>query len=126
MKKAITSFIIFFIMVGAITYFHITLNKTCDEIVEQCNTLEDIIFQEQWDVSYENSVNLLSKVEESYTPFAVFLNHTELDNMKNETAKLTEYIETEEKSEAMASIHYVKFTAKNIKDVNKVTLQNIF
>lgn len=126
MKKTITSLILFVLMLLTVFYFQFKVNSICQEIVDSCNNLEEIIFNENWDESYKRCVNLLDYIQESYSSLAIYVTHTEIDNLRTETAKLSEYIETKELPEAMASTHYVKFTAQNIKNMQEVNIENVF
>lgn len=126
MKKTTVSIILFLLMAGAILYYDYITSTICDNIINRCSTLENIIYEKNWDEGYDSCVELLNYIESSYSDLAIYVTHTEVDNLKTETAKLSKYIKTNELSESLASTHYVKFTTETIKNMQKINLGNIF
>ena len=126
MKNVIISICIFIVMLIAIFFSLNYLTKTCDNLMTQCDELEDIISKETWDNSYEKSMDLLEDLQDKHNILSMFIHHQEIDNMTNELYKFTQYVKGKNKDEALASIHVVKFYIEHIEDLQKVTIQNIF
>lgn len=126
MKNVIISICIFIVMIIAIFFSLNYLNKTCENLMKQCDELEEIISKETWDNSYEKSMELLKDLQDKHNILSMFINHQEIDNMTNELYKFTQYVKGKNKDEALASIHVVKFYIEHIEDLQKVNIQNIF
>jgi hypothetical protein len=125
MKNAIISFIIFIIMITTMFISVKYLNKTCEQMEANSNTLEDLINAEQWEEADELSNKTLSQWKKYALIIPIFANHSELDTLNVEMLKLTQYTKCQSKDEALASTHVIKFFLNNVKELQKVNLQNI-
>lgn len=126
MRNVWISLGVFVIMLTAMFFSLNYLNKSCVEIESDCSKLEQLLDEENWDEAYDLSNKLFYDWEKKSQIMPVFVNHTEIDALNNEVLKLTQYVKTQSKDEALASTHSVKFYAKNIQFLQKVNIQNIF
>ncbi|GIM29428.1 hypothetical protein CPJCM30710_20940 [Clostridium polyendosporum] len=126
MKNTIISLLIFLILFGFIFRSHNTLLTICGSISEKCETLEDLIKDDNWNKSYELAVELKDQIEESFEYISVYMNHQDLDILTNEILRLSQYTKYKNKSEALASIHVIKYSNKSIQSLQTPTIQNIF
>ncbi|QAA34631.1 DUF4363 family protein [Clostridium manihotivorum] len=126
MKNTITSILIFLCLLGFIIYSHSDLIKICDDVSTKCVKIEDSIKNDKWDESYKLSVDLKEYIEKSFEPLSVYINHQDADILVNESLKLSQYTKYENKSEALSSIHLIKYSTKAIKALQTPKLENIF
>lgn len=126
MKNAWISLGVLVVMLGAMFFSIGYLNKSCAKIEKDSAKLEQLLNDEKWKDAYELSNKLYFDWEEKAQIMPVFVNHAEIDTLNNEILKLTQYVKTQCKEEALASAHSVKFYVKNIKSLQKVNIQNIF
>ncbi|MDP4089407.1 MAG: DUF4363 family protein [Bacillota bacterium] len=126
MKNAWISIGIFIVMLGGMFYSLNYLNKSCEKIENDSARLETLLNDEKWKEAYDLSNKLYYDWEEKAQIMPVFVNHMEIDALNNEILKLTQYVKTKSKDEALASAHSVKFYVKNIQSLQKVNIQNIF
>jgi hypothetical protein len=101
------------------------LNKTCEKMEANSNTLEDLINAEQWEEADALSNETLNQWKKYALIIPIFANHSELDTLNVEMLRLTQYTKCESKDEALASTHVIKFFLNNVKELQKVNLQNI-
>ena len=125
MKNAAISFVIFTILVTTIFISVNYLNKTCEKIEANSNTLEDLINAEQWEEADDLSNQTLIQWKKYALIIPIFANHSELDTLNVEMLRLTQYTKCQSKDDALASTHVIKFFLNNVKELQKVTLQNI-
>lgn len=125
MKNAVISFIIFIIMLTTMFISVKYLNKTCEKMEANSNTLEDLITAEQWEEADDLSNQTLNQWKKYALIIPIFANHSELDTLNVEMLKLTQYTKCQSKDEALASTHVIKFFLNNVKELQKVNMQNI-
>lgn len=126
MKNTLTSLFIFLCLLGFIIYSHGNLIKICDVINEKCTVLEKSLQEDDWEDSYKLSVELKEYIEKSFEPLSVYINHQDGDLLINESLKLSQYSKYKDKSEALSSIHLIKYSTKAIKALQTPSIQNIF
>ncbi|GFZ34379.1 hypothetical protein CSC2_49050 [Clostridium zeae] len=126
MKNTLTSLFIFLCVLSFIIYSHSNLIKVCDAVNEKCTVLEKSLQEDDWEDSYKLSVELKEYIEKSFEPLSVYINHQESDLLINESLKLSQYSKYKDKSEALSSIHLIKYSTKAIKALQTPTIQNIF
>lgn len=126
MKNTLTSLFIFLCLLGFIIYSHGNLIKICNTINEKCTVLEKSLQEDDWENSYKLSVDLKEYIERSFEPLSVYINHQDSDLLINESLKLSQYSKYEDKSEALSSIHLIKYSTKAIKSLQTPSIQNIF
>lgn len=126
MKNAILSIIIFFSLLICIFFLNNSVVNLCDSIIATTDDLEIMLLNGDYDTAYEKSTELLNSIEKNIFSASIYVNHQDYDILKYETAKLCIYISKDDISEAFASLHYIKYGADTIKDLQNVTIGNIF
>jgi hypothetical protein len=102
------------------------LNKVCSKMEDSSNVLEELINAEQWEEAYNLSSKTLDQWKKYSLIIPIFANHSELDTLNNEMLRLTQYTKCQSKEDALASVHVIKFFLDNVKELQKVNIQNIF
>lgn len=110
------------VMLFSINY----LNKICLNLQAVNDSLEQSINADDWDKSYESSIDFTKKWEKHTKIIKIFVNHQEIDNVEMELWKLPQYVKQHTKDEALASVHVLKFLLNHITNMEKVNIQNIF
>lgn len=126
MKNVIISFFLFIAMIIGMIFSINYLNKTCNDLMEVCDTLEETISNQQWDSLHDDSLELLDDLKNKSKIMSMFIDHQQIDHMVNELFKFTQYIKEQDKEESLASLHVIKFYIENIQEVQKINIQNIF
>lgn len=126
MKNVIISFFLFIAMIIGMIFSINYLNKTCNDLMEVCDTLEETISNQQWDSLHDDSLELLDELKDKSKIMSMFIDHQQIDHMVNELFKFTQYIKEHDKEESLASLHVIKFYIENIQEVQKINIQNIF
>lgn len=126
MKNTITSIILFSLMFIFVLYSHNMLINICDDINEKCLQIETAIDQKDWDKAYSLAVDVKDNVEKHSLSISVYINHTDINNLSNEVLKLTQYTKVRDNAESLASVHLVKYTSDAIKELQDITIKNIF
>ncbi len=126
MKNMISTCIIFFFMLFILFFASEYIVLTCDKLLDVSSRIEENIVNDNWDESYMLSFELLNIYEGHIANLTLFLNHTDFDNIYSEIIKLSQYSKCESKDEALSSIHVVKTLINHVKELESITLGNIF
>ncbi|GAA0744488.1 DUF4363 family protein [Clostridium oceanicum] len=124
-KKTIVSIILFIVTITIVTFYSFALNKECTELINQSNTLENLVLSNSWDKAYKQSNKLLKDWQNDDNKISMVINHSEIENIHVELWKFTQYIKMKNKDEALASIHVIKYSLKHIINNEKVNIRNI-
>ena len=126
MKNMIFACIIFFFMLFILFFASKYIILTCDKLLDVSSKIEENIVNDNWDESYMLSFELLNIYEGHIANLTLFLNHTDFDNIYSEIIKLSQYSKCESKDEALSSIHVVKTLISHVKELESITVGNIF
>ncbi|HAK42126.1 MAG TPA: hypothetical protein DCM59_04660 [Clostridium sp.] len=126
MKNMIFTCIIFFLMLFILFFASKYIILTCDKLLDVSSKIEENIVNDNWDESYMLSFELLNIYEGHIANLTLFLNHTDFDNIYSEIIKLSQYSKCESKDEALSSIHVVKTLINHVKELESITVGNIF
>lgn len=125
MKSVLSSFILLVIMLFFMFFSVKYLGKTCYALTSDASTLEAQISKESWDKAYKTSLKFMKDWKEDSKLVSIFVHHQEIDDINNEVWKLTQHVKCENKDEALASIHAIKFLISHIIDLEKINIQNL-
>lgn len=125
MKNTIISSIIFFFVLGCVLFFNVKLTDACDKVNESSDKIEYYLTEENWQESYNESLNLRDMLEEHYVSLSLYINHEQLDNLSKEVLSLTQYIKGEDISNSLSSVYIIKAYTKHIEEIQKVNIGNI-
>lgn len=126
MRNSLISISLFIILLVGIIYLNIGFIKICNNTEIRSNEIEELIYNKEYDLAYEKSEELLSYIDGNDGIPAIYLNHTDYDLIVNECLKLCIYVQERDISEAVASLHLVKYSVTHLKDLQTVNLKNIF
>lgn len=113
-------------MLGFIFYSHTKLIKVCDHVSQHCEKIEESLNNNDLESAYKYSLEIKNHLEENSTPIAIYVNHTDINNINNEVIRLSQYIKKKEMPEAYASVHTIKYSCKYIHELESVSMKNIF
>ncbi|WP_346899859.1 DUF4363 family protein [Clostridium sp. UBA7503] len=126
MKNMIATCIIFFLMIFILFFASKYIVLTCDKLLDVSSEIEENIVNDNWDESYMLSFELLNIYEGHVANLTLFLNHTDFDNIYSEIIKLSQYSKCKNKDEALSSIHVVKTLINQVKELESISIGNIF
>lgn len=126
MKNIVITFIVFILMCIGLFFASQYVILTCDKLLEVSNKIEEEIVDEKWDESYILSFELLDIYEGHVRTMTLFLNHSNVDIIYSEVIKLTQYCKEKDKAESLATLHLIKTILLEIKQMEKLTINNIF
>lgn len=126
MKNMIATCIIFFLMIFILFFASKYIVLTCDKLLDVSSEIEENIVNDNWDESYILSFELLNIYEGHVANLTLFLNHTDFDNIYSEIIKLSQYSKCKNKDEALSSIHVVKTLINQVKELESISIGNIF
>ncbi len=126
MKNMIATCIIFFLMIFILFFASKYIVLTCDKLLDVSSKIEENIVNDNWDESYMLSFELLNIYEGHVANLTLFLNHTDFDNIYSEIIKLSQYSKCKNKDEALSSIHVVKTLINQVKELESISIGNIF
>lgn len=126
MRNSLISISLFIILIVGLFYLNNEFIKICSKAEISSNEIEELISNKEYDLAYDKSEELLSYIDGNDGVPAIYLNHTDYDVIVNECLKLCIYIEERDISEALASLHIIKYSVTHLKDLQKVNIKNIF
>lgn len=126
MRNTLISIFLFIILLVGIIYLNIGLIKICSNAKASTDEIEELISNNEYDLAYEKAEELLYYIDGNDGIPTIYLNHTDYDLIVNECLKLCIYIEERDISEALASLHLIKYSVTHLKDLQTVNLKNIF
>lgn len=126
MKNLVISFILFILMIVGILVSLNYLDKKCSYYGNMAASLEATINNESWDKAYDISKKFLEEWRKDSKTISAYINHLYIESINDQVLKLTQYIETKDKSESLAVVHEIKFFLEGILYMEKVTIPNIF
>lgn len=125
MKSILSSFILLIVMLCFMFFSVKYLDKTCSALTAEAGKLELQISKENWDKAYNSSLKFMKEWKKDSELVSIFVHHQEIDDINNEVWKLTQHTKCEDKDEALASIHAIKFLISHIIDLEKINIQNL-
>jgi hypothetical protein len=126
MRNSIISIALFAMLLGFLFYANGKLTGICEHILKSSEETETLITEENWEKSYDNTVALIDYIKDNSSAVALYVNHTDFDNLNIEASKLSQYIKYHNPEEALASLHAIKFSTNYILDLQEVSIKNIF
>ncbi|MGL5150642.1 MAG: DUF4363 family protein [Clostridium sp.] len=126
MRNAIASILLFLIIMLFVKYANNELIAMCESIITQSLEIEFQILQEDWENAFISSGELLNTIKENETLTSIYLNHQDLDHLSDEALRLNIFSECRTIDEALISVHHLKYSAINIKELHKLSFKNIF
>lgn len=126
MKKIIVSLGIFIIMIVGMIFSILYLNKVCKDLEDITSNIESYINEDNMKKAYDTSQKLTKKWKRYSESISIFVNHQEIDNIETELSKIPQYIKEDSKDEALASVRVLNFFLNHVKNMEKITIQNIF
>ena len=118
--------VIFVVMLVFLFFASKYITLTCDKMLEVTCAIEDNLVNNNWDESYMLSFELLNIYEGHVTNLTLFLNHFDFHNIYNEIIKLSQYTKCETEDEALACIHVLKALINEVKEMESLSISNIF
>lgn len=125
MKNSIVSLILFFSAIIFIFFANSELINLCDQISDDSDRIERLLDDRNWDESYNESVKLLKKLDESNSLSSIYISHIELDAIIDQTVRLTVLIKSRDESESLATLHLIRYNAERIKELQYPSIENI-
>lgn len=126
MKNILAAFSLFIIMIIGIFLSTNAINRNCSHLQNLNCALESNIIKENYGDAYNLSLDYIVQWKKASNFLTIYIHHEDLDHVDNEVLKLTQYIKTKDKSEALATVHVMKFLIDHIKSHEKVSISNIF
>lgn len=126
MKNSLFSILLFAILIGFLAYSDISFKNLCSDIIDMCDKMEDTMDYLSQEENFDNAMAIFDLLESKGAIAAIYINHMDYDAMLNEALKLTVYIEQDDKSEAEAALHLLKYITQHMKELQVPNIENIF
>lgn len=126
MRDAILSVFIFITVMFVVLFFNNSTIQLCDDITTKSNEIEVSLLQDDLETSYSLSLDVLNSLKSKYTLTSVYLNHTDIDNLINESIRLSTYILHGDRSEASTSLYLLQSNTAHIRELQIPKLENLF
>lgn len=126
MKNTFVTIALFLGMLGFIFYSHNMLIDVCNHIDKHCTDIEMALDKKDNEKAYKYTMEIKDLLEEKSTPIAIYVNHTDINSLNSEVIKLSQYIKKDDMKESYATVHAVKYACKYIRELETISIKNIF
>ena len=126
MKNSLFSILLFILLLGFLTYTDISFKNLCSNVIEMCDEMENSLSYSTKEENFEDAMAIFNLIEDKGKIAAIYVNHVDYDVLLNEALKLTIYIEKDDPSESEASLHLLKYSTENMKELQVPNIENIF
>ncbi len=126
MKNILVAFGLFILMIIGIFISSNAIKLRCTQLQDLNSTLESYIIKENYEGAYDLSLDYRKQWKKTSKFLTIYIHHENLDMMNNESLKLTQYTKAKDKSEALATIHVMKYLIDHIIQHEEVSISNIF
>jgi len=126
MKALYISATLFCVMLLSLILSVNYLDKSCNKLNVMNISINNSIKDSDWEKADKNYSIYLKEWGNLYPKFSLFIDHNEIQSVNNELCKLTQYINSKNKDEALASNSVIIFFMEHINKAEKITLENIF
>ena len=120
MKNTIISISLFVILFICLFFADKSLVSTCNEIALKCEEIEILLNNKDNDKAYIEAIDLLRLMEKEGSATSMYVNHVDYDSLINESLRLSLYIKEKDHGEALASLHVLRYGARNMKDIQEL------
>ena len=111
MKNTLPPIIIFLCLIFFVYFANSSLIALCDNLTESTN---------------EKAEDIVNLIDEKTVITAVYINHSDFDNLMDEAHELCLYTKCEDYMESLIAVNSLKEFAKNIKHLHETNIENIF
>lgn len=126
MKNSLFSILLFILLLGFLTYTDISFKNLCSDVIEMCDKMEKNLSYSTKEENFQDAMAIFNLIQDKGKIAAIYINHVDYDALLNEALKLTIYIEKDDPSESEASLHLLKYSTENMKDLQVPNIENIF
>ena len=126
MKNILAAFSLFIIMIVGIFLSTKVINNSCTHLQYLNYNLESYIIKDNYEDAYNLSLDYINEWKRVSKFLTIYIHHEDLDHIDNEILKLTQYIKIKDKSEALATVHSMKYLVDHILIHEEVSISNIF
>ena len=117
MKNSLFSILLFILLLGFLTYTDISFKNLCSDVIEMCDKMEKSLSYSTKEENFQDAMAIFNLIQDKGKIAAIYINHVDYDALLNEALKLTIYIEKDDPSESEASLHLLKYSTENMKDL---------
>lgn len=125
MKNTILSIVLFIILFICLFFADKSLTSTCNTVTLKCEEIEILLNTKDYDEAYIESIDLLRFMEKEGSTSSMYVNHVDYDCLINESLKLALYVKEKDYGEALASLHVLRYGARNMKEIQKTNFKNL-
>lgn len=126
MKSTFASIIIFLCLICFVFYADNSFKKLCNNVINNCDVVLVNLENENWSEAEDTSIRIAEDIKGSALISSVYINHTDFDILTNEALRLSSYTHNKDDSESLTSVVLLKEYAINIRDLHRLSIENIF
>ena len=127
MIKEIVIILIILILVTTLgVYEQKYINDNANELIFNLNEIKSQIIEQKQDNAIKNINNVNNKWENIEGKLSILIDHEHLDNIGESITILKTGLEKNEKENILKEIEKTIFLLKDIQDINRIKLKNIF
>ena len=120
--------VMFFVMLGIVAsglYLQGSILKTTDHLSHTLDLVQEAVRNNQWHEALRHNHEVDEKWRKEQVKWSPFIHNHDLDVVVGHLARLKNYLETEEKGDALAEISMIKIQTVQLHDQEVLTLHNV-
>ena len=102
------------------------LNSSSEVLQVELIATEELIHSEQWDQALHRIEDMQTKWSEYHNWWAIFLNHSTLNNIEISLSRLQQFTLTKDQALSLAELHTLLVLLKDISESELLKVYNIF
>lgn len=125
MRLLIILFIIFVAAVSLGFWTNHSLGSSASELLQSVEQITQGVEKNQWDVAYNQTVELEKTWDKKAKWWPTVLDHSEIDNIEFALARVKEYVATQNTALARGELSELKLMIKHIPEKEAISIKNI-
>lgn len=126
MKVLITMVVIIAIFIGFAIWVQHNLESSAERLVQNLNTLERAIKEDNWDMANNQLDSLNHLWEKTKNLWQILIDHEEIDNIDATLARVKQLVNLKEKADSLSELSALKLFIVHIPQKESLCLANIF
>lgn len=126
MKNTLAAIAIFLCVLFFVSFANSSLISLCDTLIESTSEIEELLENRDFETAQSKAENILELIDEKKVITAVYINHSDFDNLIDESLELALYTKCEDYMESLIAVNSLSEFARNIKHLHETNIENIF
>ncbi|QUH18913.1 DUF4363 family protein [Alkaliphilus sp. B6464] len=125
MRTVVVTLLILVIFIVGTFMINQYINRSCEKLLEDIKILNKSINENEWSQAKDRLEGLKAQWKDTKKIWQLFLEHYEMDAIDIAIARLSQYVEIEERTSALGELGEFRLLISHIKDKGSLKLVNV-